>query len=56
MLLDQTSKPLQADEKASSQRRALWPLVMLVLGGALTMAWTALLAWAFVNLAFWVVS
>jgi hypothetical protein len=56
MLLDQTSQPSQVDEKASSQRRALWPLVVLVLGGGVTVVWTALLALAFVNLAVWMLS
>ena len=56
MLLDQTSQPSQVDKKASPQRRALWPLVVLVLGGGVTVAWAALLALAFVDFAVWMLS
>jgi hypothetical protein len=46
--MNQTSQP--------QSRRLFWPLAILILAGGLTVAWTALLAWAFVDLAFWVLS
>ena len=43
-------------EPAAHEGPALAPRVVLALGGGLTVAWTAILVWGFVKLAYWVMS